>query len=201
MMREILKTNAGRYGVVIGVIVALLFLAICATSCKTVKTTTIEKINWKDSTDIHVVYDTVTVTVTDTIHVEVHSSKQTEDGTEINFGQGGGTYNSKTGEATNVASVKQSSKSTESKDSIANLKHQVEAYQAKCDSLAHQISDYASELEQTKESGRSGWDRFCTWWFLITAVLLLAKLACWVMEKIPTTAPYIATLRKFIPFL
>lgn len=201
MMREILKTNAGRYGVVIVVIVALLFLAMCATSCKTVKTTTIEKINWKDSTDIHVVYDTVTVTVTDTIHVEVHSSKQTEDGTEINFGQGGGTYNSKTGEATNVASVKQSSKSTENKDSIANLKHQVEAYQAKCDSLSHQIIDYASELYEKKESGRSGWDRFCTWWFLITAVLLLTKIAAWVMEKIPTTAPYIATLRKFIPFL
>lgn len=190
------------YWTIACVIAALAFLIVCATGCGSVKTRTIEKINWIDSTDIHVVYDTVRVTITDTVHVEVHSSKQTENGTQITFGQGGGTYNSKTGEATNVIGVTESSKSTEQTESIANLKHQVETFQARCDSLAHQVSDYAKDYEQTKEqSGRSGWDRFCTLWFLITAVLLLAKVACWVMEKIPTTAPYIAMIRKFVPFL
>lgn len=187
--------------VVVCIIAAIVFVVVCATGCRTVKTETVTKINWKDSTDIHVVNDTNRVTVIDTVKVEVHSTKTTENGTQIQFGAGGGTYNSKTGEATNVIGVTESSKSTENKDSIANLKHQLEAYQAKCDSLAHQMYNYSSELYEKKESGRSGWDRFCTWWFLITAVLLLAKVACWVMEKIPTTAPYIATLRKFIPFL
>lgn len=196
------KRGGNNPWVIACVIAALAFLVVCATGCGSVKTRTIEKINWIDSTDIHVVYDTVKVTITDTVHVEVHTSKQTENGTQITFGQGGGTYNSKTGEATNVIGVTESSKSTEQTDSIANLKHQVEAFQARCDSLAHQMYNYSSEREQTKEkSGRNGWDRFCTWWFLITAVLLLAKLACWVMEKIPTTAPYIATIRRFIPFL
>jgi hypothetical protein len=31
--------------------------------------------------------------------------------------------------------------------------------------------------------------------------LLLLKLAAWVMEKIPATAPYILIARKFVPFL
>ena len=48
---------------------------------------------------------------------------------------------------------------------------------------------------------RTGYDRFCSWWFWITAILLLLKLACWVMERIPATAPYILIARKFVPFL
>lgn len=184
------------------VIVALLFLAMCATSCRSVKTTTIEKVNYRDSIITHVVNDTNRVTITDTIKVEVHTSKQTENGTQITFGAGGGTYNSKTGEATNVIGVTESSKSTEQRDSIADMKHQLDAYQAKCDSLTKRVIAYAKDYQQASEkSGRSGYDRFCSWWFWITAILLLVKVACWVMEKIPTTEPYIKTIRRFVPFL
>lgn len=48
---------------------------------------------------------------------------------------------------------------------------------------------------------RSGYTRFTSWFFWITAILLLLKLSCWVMEKIPTTAPYVLIARKFVPFL
>ena len=161
-----------------------------------------EKTEYNDSTRIHIVYDTITVTITDTVRVEVHSKKETEDGTEINFGQGGGTYNSKTGEATNVASVKQSSKSTETEDLIREQKTQIDAFRATTDSLTAQVEHYASEIAKERQMPkRTSYDRFCSWWFWITACILLAKIACWVMEKIPTTYPYVAAIRKYVPFL
>lgn len=46
-----------------------------------------------------------------------------------------------------------------------------------------------------------GFYKFTMWAFWIAVVLLLIKVAAWVMEKIPATAPYIALIRKFIPFL
>lgn len=192
--------NAIRYGVG-GCIIALLLWVLFG-MCSCASTKNMEKTEYNDSTRTHIVYDTITVTITDTVRVEVHSKKETEDGTEINFGQGGGTYNSKTGEATNVASVKQSSKSTETEDMIREQKTQIDAFRATTDSLTAQVEHYASEIAKERQMPkRTSYDRFCSWWFWITALLILLKLAAWIMEKIPTTAPYIAIIRKFVPFL
>ena len=192
--------NAIRYGVGGGIIALLLWVLFGMCSCASTKN--MEKTEYNDSTRTHIVYDTITVTITDTVRVEVHSKKETEDGTEINFGQGGGTYNSKTGEATNVASVKQSSKSTETEDLIREQKTQIDAFRATTDSLTAQVEHYASEVSKERQMPkRTSYDRFCSWWFWITAILLLLKLAAWVMEKIPATAPYILIARKFVPFL
>lgn len=169
-------------------------------SCRSVQIK--EKVEYRDSTIVHHVTDTTRVTVNDTTHIEVHHVVTTEQGTTITFGQGGGTYNSKTGEATNVTGVQEHSSTTEQEDIIADLRTQLEVYKVTNDSLLQQITNYASELEQEREKPkRSGYDRFCSWWFVITAILLLLKLAVWVCEKIPTTAPYAVMIRKFVPFL
>ena len=192
--------NAIRYGVGGGIIALLLWVLFGMCSCASTKN--MEKTEYNDSTRTHIVYDTITVTITDTVRVEVHSKKETEDGTEINFGKGGGTYNSKTGEATNVTSVKQSSKSTETEDLIREQKTQIDAFRATTDSLTAQVEHYASEVAKERQMPkRTSYDRFCSWWFWITAILLLLKLAAWIMEKIPTTAPYIALISRFVPFL
>ena len=156
----------------IAIIAAIFLFGGCAS------TKNMDKTEYNDSTRTHIVYDTITVTITDTVRVEVHSKKETEDGTEINFGQGGGTYNSKTGEATNVASVKQNSKSTETEDLIRDQKTQIDAFHATTDSLTAQVEHYASEVAKERQMPkRTGLDRFCTWWFIITAPLLLGHLA------------------------
>ena len=185
-----------------GVAIIALIVLVCISMCSCASTKTIEKVNYRDSLITKTVYDTVRVTVTDTIHYEQHSSKETENGTEITFGQGGGTYNAKTGEATNVTGVKESSKIREQDDIIQKQKTQIDLYSARCDSLSSAVSNYASELETERTvPKRSGYDRFCSWWFWITAILFLIKIAAWVMEKIPMTAPYVMIARKFIPFL
>ena len=120
----------------------------------------------------------------------------------IQFGQGGGTYNAKTGEATNVAGVQQTDTHHEQRDSTAYYRNRYEAAKITCYELQAEVSDYKHALEQERTTPkRSGYDRFCSWWFWITAILLPIKVAAWIMEKIPATAPYIIIARRFIPFL
>ena len=67
------------------------------------------------------------------------------------------------------------------------------------DSIISNIEKQVQVLSVPRE--RTGYDRFCSWFFWIVAVLILLKVAVWVMSKIPATAPYIAIAHRFIPFL
>lgn len=164
-----------------------LFFAICVLlgSCKTIKTET--QIVYKDSTIVHTITDTAHITVTDTIHVEASKENESESETEIVFGDGGGTWNATTGEATNVASVKQSSKEKELQKLNATYKHIADSASAKCDSLFVANRDLQEQIdhqENTKEiTPRSGWDKFCTWWTIGSWILALLALAWWAFKK------------------
>jgi hypothetical protein len=169
-------------------------------SCSSTKH--IEQVRYRDSIITHHVTDTTFVTIQDTLTVEQHSTSVDSSSLHIVFASGGGTYNTRTGEATNVAGVKENKHHEEQRDSIAKLRLQIDYYQARSDSLARVVSEYESELVYEKAAPkRSGYDRFCSWWFWITAILLLLKLAAWIMEKFPATSPYIITIRRFVPFL
>ena len=123
-------------------------------------------------------------------------------GLQIQFAPTGGTYNAKTGEATNVLGVKQTDTHNEKRDSTAYYKSRYEQMCHTADSLRAEVTNYAQQLTDEKQvPKRSAYDKFCSRWFWITAILLLIKLAAWVMEKIPVTAPYIVIIRKYIPFL
>ena len=173
---------------------------ILLSGCRSVKVS--EQVNVRDSVVYHRVTDTTRVTVTDTTHVEVHSSKTTETGTQIQFGAGGGTYNSKTGEATNVIGVNESSRIEEQRDSIADLKASVSLLQARSDELSEQVHNYSKALEKERTlPKRTGWDKFKTWWFWITAIILLAIIAFWICDKIPATKPYTTIIKAFFKFL
>lgn len=181
-------------------VVLTVILCICFGSCASSKYS--ELSHQRDSTIYHHIFDTTKVNVIGTVNIRTNGTKSTEEGTQIAFGAGGGTYNTKTGEATNVASVNESRVIHEQKDSIANLKTDIKIARAYSDSLSQVVSDYKSELAKEREvPKRSGYDRFCSRWFWITAIWLLLKLACWVMEKFPTTSPYIILIRRFVPFL
>lgn len=164
-----------------------LFFAICVLlgSCKTIKTET--QIVYKDSTIVHTITDTAHITITDTIHVEASKENESESETEIVFGDGGGTWNATTGEATNVASVKQSSKEKELQKLNATYKHIADSASAKCDSLFAANRDLQEQInhqENTKEiTPRSGWDKFTTWWTIGSWILMLLALAWWIFKK------------------
>ena len=195
---ERIKRNAQAWLVVI--VFILLIVGGLLTSCRSIKT--IEQINWIDSTVINYKDSTVwhirdSVNII-TQHVVVNDSMNLV----IQFGQGGGTYNAKTGEATNGAGVQQTDTHHEQRDSTAYYRNRYEA--AKKVLIDTQMELWDANYSLAKEKAvpkRNGYDRFCSWWFWITFILLLVKVAAWVMEKIPATAPYVMIVRKFIPFL
>lgn len=181
---------------------ALLILWLCLhlVGCKTVGTVS-EQVNIRDSVAIQW-RDSVRWHVRDSLHLVTKYVEQSDSNSlVIQFGQGGGTYNAKTGQATNVAGVQQTDTRHQRADSTAYWQHRAEQMTAVADSLAQRMADYQSDRTEERKPSRSGYDRFCSWWFWVTALLLLIKVAAWIMEKIPATAPYIIIARKFIPFL
>lgn len=161
-----------------------------------------ERYSGRDSTIYHHIYDTTRIVVAVTRSETKHSSTETKSGKQIFFGEGGGTYNDQTGEATNVSSVISDTHTATETDSTALYRVELDAVQARCDSLSEVYKTYASQLETERTMPkRTAYDRFCSRWFWITAIWLLLKVAAWIMEKYPVTAPYIFTIRKFIPFL
>jgi len=183
------KLSPGQRGVLHGfsifLLIWIIFLAICLLlgSCKSVQTQT--QIVYKDSTILHTKYDTTKITITDTIHVEASSGSESESETVIQFGEGGGTYNAITGQATNVVNVQQSSKDKEYQQIIKDQSITIDKRDATIDSLYIANRDLQEKIdhqENTKEiTPRSGWDKFCTWWFIGSCIVLLLLLAygCW----------------------
>ena len=181
---------------VVAAVIAMMFMF---TSCKTVQVK--EQINYRDS----IVYnykDSTIYNYKDSVHiVEQHVVLQDSSHLIIQFCQGGGTYNAKTGEATNVAGVQQIDTHHEERDSSAYYRSLSEDYKHVADSLSAQMTNLQSQYESVEKKARSGYARFTSWWFWITAILLLLKVGCLVCEKIPATAPYVMIIRKFVPFL
>lgn len=180
-------------------VVLTVILCLCFPSCKSVQVS--EKVNVRDSVTIRY-QDSTRWHVRDSVHiVEHHVTIKDSTGLTIHFGEGGGTYNAKTGEATNVAGVHQTDTHHEQRDSTAHYRNLAADYAHTADSIANRYNALQTEYTKVSKQTRTGYDRFCSWWFWITALLLVIKIAAWVMEKIPTTAPYIIIARKFIPFL
>ena len=195
-----MKRDAIIYCLVQG-IGAILILWLCLTlvGCKSVQVS--EKVNVRDSMAIRY-QDSTRWNIRDSLHIiEHHVTVKDSTGLTIQFGQGGGTYNAKTGEATNVAGVHQTDTHHEQRDSTAHYRNLAADYAHTADSIANRYNTLQTEYAKVSKQTRTSYDRFCSWWFWITAILLLLKLAAWIVEKIPTTYPYIAMIRKFVPFL
>lgn len=180
-------------------VVLTVILCLCFPSCKSVQVS--EKVSVRDSVAIRY-QDSTRWHVRDSVHiVEHHVTIKDSTGLTIHFGAGGGTYNAKTGEATNVAGVHQTDTHHEQRDSTAHYRNLAADYAHTADSIANRYNTLQTEYAKVSKQTRTGYDRFCSWWFWITAPLLVIKIAAWVMEKFPSTAPYIIIARKFIPFL
>ena len=199
---EYRETSGCFYGfwIMVGAIAMTVILCLLFPGCASSKR--MESSTGKDSTIFHHVYDTTRIVVAVTRSETKHSSTETKSGKQIFFGEGGGTYNDQTGEATNVSSVISDTHTSTETDSTALYRAELDAAHARNDSLSEVCKTYASQLETERTMPkRTAYDRFCSRWFWITAIWLLLKVAAWIMEKYPVTAPYIFLVRKFVPFL
>ena len=180
--------------VVLTVILCLLFPA-----CKTVQVS--EKVNVRDSVAIRY-QDSTRWNIRDSVQiVEHHVTIKDSTGLTIQFGEGGGTYNAKTGEATNVAGVHQTDTHHEQRDSTAHYRNLAADYAHRSDSIANRYNTLQTEFEKVSKQTRTGYDRFCSWWFWITVCILLALGAFWICDKIPATKPYTTIIKGFLHIL
>ena len=199
---EYRETSGCFYGfwIMVGAVALTLVLCLLFPSCKTPGSLS-EKVNIRDSVAIRW-HDSIRWHIRDSVNIiEHHVTVRDSSGLFIQLAQGGGTYNAKTGEATNVAGVQQSDTHHEQRDSTNHYRALATEYMQKADSLSNCLSDYKSERAELRQKSRTGYDRFCSRWFWITAIWLLLKVAAWIMEKFPATAPYIILIRRFVPFL
>jgi hypothetical protein len=156
-------------------------------SCKTTTSTIVDKSEIRDSTSVVTevrkdssIINQDTEKITETTEKEI-----TKDNTTITFGDGGGTFNVNTGEATNVTSVITDKQSEKLKQDIANLQIKyTEAsgeLQLLRDSIKHINNNMNIETE-IEETYQASW----YWWLAIGALLMLVLIV--VLRKIPQTS-------------
>lgn len=161
---------------------AILAFAICNTSCKTVQTQ--ESIKYRDSTTVRVVRDTIRETVFDTVTITVQHSIKTDEGTVIEFAAGGGSYNSRTGEANNVQRVHEQKQAEQNSNLQIDWQHTAEVYKNYSDSLQHSLTNLQAENESLQQATiPTKWHRFLVWWFVITIASAILTLAWWAVKK------------------
>lgn len=146
---------------IIACIIAFIFACIF-TGCKTPAAVSTQT-DVQDSTRIEyrIVHDTIIQHDTVYINEKTVKDSETESETTIHFGDGGGTYNSKTGDATNVTGVgtKESKREKEQKEHIermasenTQLRHSLDSLR-KVNTIIHEGTE-AEPVEMTK------WQRF-----------------------------------------
>lgn len=188
------------FQIIASVIAVALFLWMVQ-GCASLNNNLKEVVNYKDSTIYHHVYDTTHVTVIDSVRVDNSSQSESKSETTINFGTNGGTYNAATGEATNVSSISSISSHKDNSTTSVTATHREDSLAVQVDSLKQLNVSLQEQLEAAQspvpKPKRSGWDKFCTRWFIGSAILILVLLLWWIADYIPALKPYKSIIKTF----
>ena len=126
--RNIINKVAQRISFAIIIAVALFIIASIVTGCRAQKSITETHVEQNDSASKSVSMQHDTIIIHDTVYVNEKTVKDTQTNTNktIHFGEGGGTYNEKTGDATNVSGVdiEESKIEHELRERIEQLTHE-----------------------------------------------------------------------------
>lgn len=169
--------------VVFVVFFSLLSMCSCVTS--RVATDTDVQTRWHDSTRVQVVAVYDTTHVVDTTRIVITEQSTSSETADVVFGSGGGTYNTRTGEATNVVGVRTSAEVSELKQTNALLTHELTQARAATDSLAQRLTDYENHttIDEDVVRTRSAWDTFCSVFTIAALLVGLLAVAIWAIRR------------------
>lgn len=174
--------------ILFGIAISISALLLVAFSgCKTIETskTDLSTTNRKDSVRTEIRYVTDTIYQTTYVQVKDSSENEKQSSTEIVFGDGGGTWNSQTGEATNVSSVKTNESEKNLRLQVSSLESQLtdlhKELQSKNDSIT-KLKQKNNVVEKYKEKPKNNW----YWWLVIGLGLGVGVVI--LLKKIPATS-------------
>lgn len=183
-----MKRNDFLEELLMGLILTLsLILLFMSGGCKSIETTLSDNshINRKDSTNKEIIVKTDTIYQTIYVQVKDSSSNEKQSSTEIVFGNGGGTWNATTGEATNVSSVKTNESEKNLRLQLSSLEKELfelhNILQSKTDSIA-QLKQQNNIKHTHTEKPKSNW----YWWLVVGFVLGVGVVIA--LKKIPATS-------------
>lgn len=168
-------------------VVAAIAFSYMMTSCKTIETThsDLSTTDRKDSVEKVVETKTDSIYQTTVVEKKDSSTNEKESTTEITFGNGGGTWNAQTGEATNVQSVKTSKAEKNFQLKIEDMEVKItelhKELKAKSDSIA-QLKQQNNVQTTHKEKPKNNW----YWWLVIGLGLGVGVVI--LLKKIPATS-------------
>ena len=172
-----------RFIILLLVFILGMFLMFIMQSCNVTKNVTDNsKIEREDSASTNMLHFDNNLTLT--VHDDRESGKWNENLLHITFGAGGGTYNTKTGDANNVSSVKENNKGYEKviehKDSVINSLTAI--IEAKNDSISklRQQNDVKTEKKVEDSAGK--------WIGLVLLSFVLGFFTPFILKKIPQTS-------------
>lgn len=172
------------FGIAISVCALLL---VAFSGCKTIESnkTDLSTTDRKDSVRTEIRYVTDTIYQTTYVQVKDSSENEKQSSTEIVFGDGGGTWNATTGEATNVSSVKTNETEKNLRLQVSNLESELtdlhKELQSKNDSIS-KLNQQNNVVEKYKEKPKNNW-----YWWLVIGFGLGAGVVI-ALKKVPATS-------------
>lgn len=170
--------------VICGVVVAIFILC---SGCKTTKTNIVDKSEINENTNVveDVKRDSTSTNQTKKETTTTSEKETTKDKTELTFGEGGGTYNSNTGEFTNVVGAKIDSEKEKLKAENKTLNEQYNQTKNEFEAYKDSVNQANNKLyieSEVEETYQMNW-----YWFMIIGALLML-IAIVVLRKIPATS-------------
>lgn len=141
----------------LGRLLFILTIFLCLVSCRAQKEITDSVKN--DSVRVEYRYYTDTLVIHDTVYIKGTTITDKESNTQIHFGEQGGSYNTKTGEANGVTGVTMSNKEKEQAETIISLTNENKRITAVNDSLMTKISKEDTKTEVIPEK-MNRWEHF-----------------------------------------
>lgn len=188
-------------------VAAIVLCVILLSGCKAVHDVTQSASS--ESIAREMLHDTVYITVHDTIYLESKTEKENIEQSDFEFVDAGGSVVlDSLGNLLRMEGIKNMRLSKTEKEQAHTIEvqaHTIEAQKSTIDSLRQEIKCYqiASEHKENTEdiTPRSGYARFTSCWFWVTAILLLLIVAFWVCDKIPACKPYTAVIKGLFNWL